>query len=623
MPSRSVTEHRHSPLLPRPKPVPPWLWQQFGRVTGIDRLEKLYRSLPPAAEGLAFIDAALSVLDVSWALPEAEAALIPRTGSVVIAANHPYGGIDGLAAIAALLRVRPDLKVVATQGLGEIEALKKMLIVVDNFGSKAAARKNILAVRQALRHVWNGGALLMFPAGEVAHLDLSHRCIVDPPWKRSALSLMKLAKAPILPLYVHGSNGMGFQLAGLLHPSLRTLMLPREVTNKRGTRLDLRLGTAVAANRIGAIEHHVDLERLLRIRLYSLAAPRPDDQRPRASAPESAPEEIIASEGDSQAILQEINSLPSSCKLTELGPLHVYAVVGHRIPRTLAEIGRLREITFRLVGEGTGRARDLDRYDHYYEHLFAWDIRKNQLVGAYRLARVDQVRRQYGRNALYLSTLFEISEPFFGLLGPALELGRSFVRPEYQRGLTPLMALWAGIAEFVSRHPRYAKLLGPVSISADYDQSSRELLVRYLRWHHFDPLLGALLKSRTPFRPAGSLGTLNRELATLHKIDDLARYWSDEHEGRARTVPVLLRQYLKLGGRVVGFNVDPAFGNCLDCLTIVDLRRTPDEVLGKYMTPESLARFRAHAAGRTNRQSSTSISPASTPKVTVPSKEIG
>ena len=411
---------------------------------------------------------------------------------------------------------------------------------------------------------------------------------------------MKLAKAPILPLYVHGSNGMGFQLAGLLHPSLRTLMLPREVTNKRGTRLDLRLGPAVATDRIGAIEHHADLERLLRIRLYSLAAPRPGDQRLRASTNESALEEVIASEGNAQAILREINSLPGSCKLTELGPLHVYAVVGHRIPQALAEIGRLREITFRSVGEGTGRSRDLDRYDHYYEHLFAWDTRKNQLVGAYRLARIDQARKKYGRNALYLSTLFEISEPFFGLLGPALELGRSFVRPEYQRGLTPLMALWAGIAEFVSRHPRYAKLLGPVSISADYNQSSRELLVRYLRWHHFDPLLGALLKPRTPFRPAGSLGTLNRELATLPKIDDLARYWSDEHQGRVRTVPVLLRQYLKLGGRVVGFNVDPAFGNCLDCLTIVDLRRTPDEVLGKYMTPESLIRFRAHAAGRTS-----------------------
>ena len=623
MPSPSVTERRHSPLLPRPKPVPPWLWQQFGRITGIDRLERLYRQLPAAAEGLAFIDAALSALDVDWTLPADEAARIPRHGPIVIAANHPYGGIDGLATIAALLRFRPDLRVVATQGLGEIEALKRTLIAVDNFGSKEAAQKNILAVRRALRHVWSGGALLMFPAGEVAHLDLNHRCVVDPPWKRSALSLLRLAKAPVLPLYVHGSNGMGFQLAGLLHPSLRTLLLPREVTNKRGTRLDLRLGTAVTAERIGAIEHHADLERLLRIRLYSLAAPRPDEQRTCLPAHDTTLEEPIAPQGDPQEIADEIGSLPSSCKLTELGPLHVYAVVGHRIPRILAEIGRLREITFRSVGEGTGRARDLDRFDHYYEHLFAWDTRKNQLVGAYRMARIDQVRRQYGRKALYLSTLFEISEPFFGLLGPALELGRSFVRAEYQRGLTPLMALWAGIAEFVSRHPRYAKLLGPVSISADYDQSSRELLVRYLRWHHFDPLLGALLKPRTPFRPAGSLGSLNRELATLARIDDLAKYWPDEHQGRARAVPVLLRQYLKLGGRVVGFNVDPAFGNCLDCLTIVDLRRTPDEVLGKYMAPESLSRFRNHAAGRTIRQSSASISPVSRPKVTLPSTETG
>lgn len=583
-----------SPLLPRPKPMPEWLWRRIGWMTGIERLERMYRQMPAGLSGAEFVDAALDTLDVKWTLTDVESGMIPASGPLVVTANHPYGGIDGLAAIAALARVRPDLKVIATTQLGRIKALEPYLITVDNFGSVDAAKRNLGSVRRILRHVWQGGALLIFPAGEVAHLDIGSRCIVDPPWKRSALALLRLAKAPVMPLYVHGSNGVGFQLAGLVHPALRTLLLPREVSNKQGAKLDLRLGAPISPERIAAFENETILERFLRIRLYSLAAPRPVEVNRLDGRRIDQPVDAIVESGDPEALALEVHNLPESAHVASLGPLKVYVVVARQSPRVLAEIGRLREITFRAVGEGTGRETDLDRFDQYYEHLFAWDTRKDCIVGAYRLARTDLVRKRFGRNALYLSTLFDIGDAFFKLLGPAIELGRSFVRPEYQRGLTPLLALWSGIAEYVSRHPRYAKLIGPVSISADYDLASRDMLVRYLKWHHFDPLLGAFLRSRTPFRPAGSLGTLNRELAQLGKIEELAQYWPDESSGRARSVPVLLRQYLKLGGKVIGFNVDPTFGNCLDCLTVVDLKHTPDQVLAKYMSPPSLARFRRY-----------------------------
>lgn len=562
---------------------------------GIDHLEHLYAQLPGGLGAREFAEAALAKLGVRYSLHAPEWTRLPSTGPLLVAANHPYGGIDGLAAIAALLDRRPDLKVIATQSLAGLEPLRRVLIPVDNFGHSASRGGNIVALRQALRHVKAGGALLLFPAGAVSHLDLAHRCVADPPWNRTATALLAAAGAPVAPLYVHGSNGAGFQLAGLLHPALRTALLPREVTNKRGTCLDLRLGEPIAAERLAALGDPGRVERLLRVRLYSLAAPRAGLLAGSAGA---APTSAITIEPLAPAVPREelefeLRALGEAGRLAVLGPLEVYCAPGRAIPRLLTEIGRLREETFRAVGEGTGKALDLDRYDRWYDHLIAWDTRRGCVVGAYRAARIDELRRKYGRAAIYLSTLFEFREPFFRLLGPAIELGRSFVRAEYQRSFTSLLALWRGIGEYVARHPRHARLIGPVSVSADYDEASRALLVRYLRWHHFDPLLAALVRPRLPFREARSLAMLGREASSVHEVDDLAELITAGDDPRRRGAPVLLRQYLKLGGRVVGFNIDPDFGHSLDCLTVVDLTRTPDEVLGKYMSTEALTRFRA------------------------------
>jgi putative hemolysin len=590
----------HPPEIPSPVPMPAWLWRELRRVTGIDRLEVLYRQLPSDIEGIEFARQALDKLGVECAAKPHEVESIPTTGGVVIAANHPYGGIDGLAAIVGIASRRPDLKVVATRALSGIPALKNMIIPVDNFGVKEARGGNITAVRQALRHVKSGGALLMFPAGEVAHLELSSRQVVDPTWKKSAVGLLVTSEAPVIPLYVHGSNSIGFHLAGLLHPSLRTLLLPREVTNKRGSTLDLRFGSPISNKRLRACGRPERVEQFLKLKLYSLAAPRacrPPTIAPGAEKPSAHID--IAPPRNPKLISDEVDALDRRAHLLTIGSIDLLVAQGTIIPNLLHEIGRLREITFRAVGEGTGSALDLDRFDRIYEHLIAWDRKKKCVIGAYRLARVDEVRRRYGRASLYLNTLFEFRDPLLTLLGSTLELGRSFVRPEYQRSYIPLLALWRGIAEYVSRNPRYSKLIGPVSMSADYDEASRDLMVRYLSWHHLDPVLGALVRPRTPYRPFRSLAVMRRSLLKMQEIDELSPLLSmsaETSESRSASVPVLLRQYLKLGGRVLSFNVDESFGHCVDCLTLVDLCQTSDEVLSKYMGESSLRRFRDHHA---------------------------
>lgn len=578
-------------LIPPPRPMPPWMWRQLSRLTGVDRLDRMYRKLPTELRGAEFALAALRELGVTFDITQSEYEKVPINGPVVVTANHPFGGIDGLAAIAAIATRRPDLKVIATTALASIPAIRELIIAVDNFSLPERRAANVTAARQALRHVWNGGALLIFPAGEVASLDLSQGCIADPVWKRSAITLIRASKAPVMPLYVHGSNGLGFQLAGLLHPALRTALLPREVTNKRGSRLDLRFGDPVPPAKIEAIDDSAKLEKFLRIRLYALAAPRPGVRNERTKRLSAEAAEPISTPHPAYSLEREIADLPTSSLLTEVGSLRVYSAQAVEIPNVLHEIGRLRETTFRAVGEGTGAALDLDVYDQRYEHLFAWDTKTQNLVGAYRLAKIDQLRRLYGRQAFYLTTLFEFREPFFVMLGPALELGRSFIRTEYQRSFAPLLALWRGIGEYVGRNPRYTKLIGPVSVSADYDRASHAMLVRYLKWHHFNPVMASLIKPRVPFRATHILANLNRELKGVDGLDMLSDLLPESDT--KRQVPVLLRQYLKLGGEVVGFNIDPDFGHCLDCLTVVDLRRTPDSVLSKYMSTATLRRFRS------------------------------
>jgi len=564
----------------------------------IARLQRIRDQVRRLGDPFAVAEHALRELRVDVELSADDLNRIPREGRVVITANHPFGGLDGLLAIAAIGRRRQDLRILANAELARIEELRTLIIPVDPFGGPKAARANVGALRQALRWSAAGGALLLFPAGEVSHLRLRSASITDPPWSATAARLVRLADAPVIPLYIAGANSALFQIVGLVHPRLRTLLLPAELANKTGTRVRTRIGAAIMPARCRQIESDQQLAACLRLRTYGLKTEI--DARPHASAARSRAEPIGA-EAEPERIEREIAALPPESLLASAGKLQVHRATANEIPWTLQELGRLRELTFRAVGEGTGRGSDIDLFDDYYEHLVLWDSDACRIAGGYRLGRTDVIWRRFGRRGLYTSTLFDYGDLFLHLLGPALELGRSFVRIEYQRGFGPLMLLWKAIAEYVGRNPRYCRLIGPVSISNDYQPLSRELQVAFLRDRLLDPLM-ASVRPKHAFRGRLSLRSVGLEPRCPEDVDQLSTLVAGlEPDGKG--APVLLRHYLRLGGRVLGFSVDPDFSNALDCLILVDLRKTAPRVLRKYMSESAWEgfqqkhRMRAHRDG--------------------------
>jgi putative hemolysin len=566
---------------------PPWTARLLARLTGIEGLVRLRRTMPVTSTPAQFAEAALQKLAVHYDHDAGELDVIPRRGRLIFIANHPFGALDGLIAIALLGALRPDLKIFANEDLCALHELRPMLLPIEVLGKKRA-RCNAQAMRHALRWLEDDGALMLFPAGEVSHFDVRARCVTDPPWSRAVALLARKARAAVVPIHFTGENGLPFQIAGFLHPRLRTLMLPGELKRRAGESVPLRIGAPLPYERLRKFASDEALAAHLRVTTYLLAH-RADSKKTDAST-ETRYMHPLALSGEPADFAGEVARLPASRLLLESSDNAVYCADARAIPHLLDEIGRLRELTFRAVGEGTGHARDLDTFDDHYEHLFIWNRTREEVVGAYRVGRVDEIRRRAGNRGLYTSTLFRYRNPFFQLLGPALELGRSFVRPEAQRSFAPLLLLWKGIGEYLARHPRYLRLIGPVSISSDYRELSRQLLVEFLRSHCLDPLLAQLVRPAHPVPRGRMVQTLAAEVAMLGHLDALAALVEDIEPDR-KGVPVLLRQYLKLGGRMLAFNVDPAFNHSIDCLLMVDLRQTDPRVLRKYLPEHAVARL--------------------------------
>ncbi len=590
-------KEEHRGVLTGP-PLLEWLPAFAGKFISLEQARQLYERVCAAPHGFR-LEALLAEMNVKLDVQPSDINRIPVKGPLVAVANHPFGVLDGAALAVLLLRVRPDVKILTNSLLESIPELREHCIFVDPFHTATSVDKNMTPLKQALAWLRQNGALAVFPAGEVSQWNVRQAQVTDPDWNTVAARLVRKTGASALPVYFRGRNSVRFQMLGLVHPRLRTLFLLQEFLQQRDKDVQIRIGSAVPSELIASLDNDEEATEYLRLRTYLLSYRGKKTisfpAKMRAALPRKA-QEPIAPEVPKQLVVHDVAALPADRLLLENTEFAVYAARASETPRLLDELGRLREITFRAAGEGTGKSADLDRFDAYYWHLLLWNKEKQELAGAYRAGNTDEIIRAHGIKGLYTNTVFRYDEQLFLKIGSALELGRSFVRPEYQRQYAPLLLLWKGIARFVATHLETPVLFGAVSISNEYCSLSREMMVRFFEQRRVKDEdgreLADLIHPRTPFRvPKLRRWDCGAICTALRDLDELAEPISDvEVDGKG--LPVLLKQYAKLGGKLVGFNLDRKFSDVVDGLVIVDLRQTEPAILDRYMGKAGHAGFR-------------------------------
>ncbi|HAV12716.1 MAG TPA: glycerol acyltransferase [Opitutae bacterium] len=540
----------------------------------------------------------LRVMDVQFEVDTESFDRIPKVGPLIVIANHPFGGVDGVVLGALLQSVRADNKLMGNYLLGKMEGIRGNIVEVDPFETEASKRANLQGMRTAIKLLREGGCLGAFPAGEVSSFGWKPKSVVDPKWTNHIVSLAKRTQAPILPIYFEGRNSLFFQAMGLIHPRLRTALLAREFCRAKGTQIKLRVGEVIQPKRIEGFDTDESATEYLRLKTYSLRdQPQPETTHknlrlPFRSTGRCKPLAPLAPEQLKHHLRAEVEALTQDQLLVEHGDFVVCIAKSNAIPKLMLEIGRLREETFRAVQEGTGLARDLDEFDDYYWHLFMWDRAHDELVGAYRIGLADQIVEAKGKHGLYTATLFKYRTEFLQRLGPAIELGRSFICLKYQKKHASLALIWRGIGEFVVRNPHYKTLFGPVSITDAYHRISKDLMVHFFREHNFDDEMAQLVKPRkAPKAPRMMRGISLKNIGeSINSVDSVSAIISG-FEDDAKGIPILLKHYLKLNGVLLSFNVDPAFSDVIDGLILVDLTKTDPKVLQRYFGKKGYASF--------------------------------
>ncbi|HKJ43109.1 MAG TPA: GNAT family N-acyltransferase [Sunxiuqinia sp.] len=545
-------------------------------VLRFNRLNKVYEQIADK-EGIQFIGELIRILEIKCEFDENELKKIPRTGPVIIVSNHPFGGLDAILLIKILSTIRPDVKVMGNFLLKRIEPISDFFLTANPLESSKEFNPGIGRLKNSIQYLNDGGALCLFPAGEVSGYN-EYNKITDHQWQYSVLKYIKYSKVPVVPIYFGGHNSRFFHFAGRIHPNLQNGKLPSEFFNKKRKQLKVRVGSAISVAEQAGFPEVYQFGRYLRAKTYSLGTQMEVKRFFNYSLKRQKKVEPVVEAIPAETIRNEVASLSSDRLLFKVKNFVVYCAPSREIPNVLNEIGRLREITFREVGEGTNRGIDLDEFDLYYNQLFIWDDEKRQLVGAYRIGKGADILHDYGVRGFYIQSLFKMNESFMPVLTQSLELGRSFVVKEYQRQPMSLFLLWKGILYFLLKNPDYRYLIGPVSISDNYSKTSKELIIKFIMSHHFDWKHARNVQPRKSYKFKSQDPNMNVIMENMDDINKLDRFIGDVDELNSG-LPVLLKKYIKLNAKIIGFNVDPKFNNCLDGLILLDVYDVPKNTI--------------------------------------------
>ncbi|MBL7472348.1 GNAT family N-acyltransferase [Robertkochia sediminum] len=565
----------------------------FGTFTGwiliktlkISKLNRIY-DRNKNKEGLDFLNAILDEFGVNFEIPEEDLKRLPKEGAFITVSNHPLGGIDGILLLKLLLEQRPDYKILANFLLNRIEPLSPYIMPVNPFEDHKDIKSSLEGFKKSLLHLREGSPLGIFPAGEVSTLK-DEDLIVDRLWEEPAIKLIKKAKVPVVPIYFHARNSKAFYRLSNMHDSLRTAKLPSELLSQRNRVIKVRIGRPIPVAVQEEIDNVQEYSQFLRRKTYMLAnayeRERLLDKIPTNLRFQRSPKEI-ATPVNSDLMASEVNTLrDTDHRLLESKNYEVFLAKANKMPNIMREIGRLREITFRAVGEGTNKSIDLDHYDEYYHHLFLWDNEAKTIVGAYRMGLGMQIYKKYGINGFYLCELFKFEPELHKMMSQSIEMGRAFIVGEYQQKPMPLFLLWKGIVHTTLRNPDHKYLIGGVSISNQFSNFSKSLMIEFMRSHYWDPYVANYVSPKKKFKV--KLKDVDKEFifdetkADLNKFDKLI----DEVEPGQLRLPVLIKKYIKQNAKCVAFNVDPLFNNSVDGLMYIRIADLPESTVKPAM----------------------------------------
>lgn len=550
------------------------------KILRISRLNEIYNKHKDKSD-LDFLNAILNEIQIRFEIPEEDLQRIPKEGPFITVSNHPLGGVDGILLLKLLLEQRPDYKIIANFLLHRIEPLQPYVMPVNPFEDHKDAKSSMAGIKQALQHLQNGHALGIFPAGEVSTFK-DGKLVVDKPWEPGAIKLIQKAKVPVIPIYFHAKNSKLFYRLSGISDTLRTAKLPSELLTQKDRVIKVRVGKPIGVKQQEELKSFDQFHDYLRKKTFILAKPFEKEHSLLDPANLKIPKQpkTIAEEIPAELILPEIEILKAKDKLLfSISSYEVYFAESSEIKNILREIGRLRELTFRAVGEGSNQAIDLDQYDKYFRHLFLFDRATNKIAGAYRMGMGKEIFERYGKKGFYISELFYIDPEMNEMLSESIEMGRAFIIGEYQQKPLPLFLLWKGILHVALINPQYNYLIGGVSISNKFSNFSKSLMVEFMKSNYYDPYYAQFVHPRKPYRVrlrnADKDFVFDTAKADMNQFDKII----DELEPGELRLPVLLKKYIKQNAKLLAFNVDPNFNNCVDGLMYIKIADIPSDTM--------------------------------------------
>lgn len=556
------------------------------KVLKISTLNKIYNRNKHLSD-LEFLDGILGEFQIKFEIPEEDIKRLPKEGPYITISNHPLGGIDGILLLKLMLEQRSDFKIIANFLLHRIEPLKPYIMPVNPFEDRKDVKSSVSGFKSAILHLREGSPLGVFPAGEVSTYR-DGRLVVDKPWEEAAMKLIQKAQVPVVPIYFHAKNSRLFYRLSKISDTLRTAKLPSELLTQKRRIIKVRVGKPISVKDQSEHESLTEFTEFLRRKTYILSKTFEDKSKilenikSTVKVPKS-PKSIVTPI-DSKIMVDEVNYLrEKDCRLLQSKNYEVYLASARDIPNILREIGRLREITFREVGEGTNEAIDLDTFDTYYHHMFLWDNDKNIIAGAYRMGLGAKIFERFGIDGFYLQDLFRFEPELYKMMSQSIEMGRAFIIKEYQQKPMPLFLLWKGIVHTTLRYPEHKFLIGGVSISNQFSNFSKSLMIEFMKSHYYDPYVAQYVHPKKEFKvklkDADKDFVFDSTEADLNKFDKII----DEVEPGALRLPVLLKKYIKQNAKLVAFNVDPLFNNAVDGLMYIKIADLPESTVRPVM----------------------------------------